>query len=77
MSKLIERLDHLNIKAFDVIGWEDYVSELTTNYFKLRNVVISAEDFLASDGDYFSWTEDERHCLSRLKGALLALEEDT
>ena len=41
---------------------------------KLRAVVLAAKDFLASDGDYFSWTEDERHCLSRLKDTLLALE---
>lgn len=43
---------------------------------KLQEVVEAAQNFLASDGDYFNWTEDERHCLSRLKEALLALEEE-
>jgi hypothetical protein len=42
----------------------------------LLRVAEAAQDFLDSDGDYFSWTEDERHCLSRLKEALMALEGD-
>ena len=39
---------------------------------KMQAVVDAAQDFLDSDGDYFSWTEDERHCLSRLKETVLA-----
>jgi hypothetical protein len=43
---------------------------------KLLAVAQAAKDFINSDGDYFSWTEDERHCMSRLREALAALEED-
>ena len=51
-----------------VVATEEHIQRLLA-------VVEAAKDFLISDGDYFSWTEDERHCLSRLKEALLALEE--
>ena len=42
---------------------------------KLVVVAEAAKDFINSDGDYFAWTEDERHCMSRLRDALAALEE--
>lgn len=42
---------------------------------KLEAIAKAAEDFINSDGDYFSWTEDERHCMSRLRDAVLALKE--
>lgn len=43
---------------------------------KLEAVAKAAEDFMNSDGDYFAWTEDERHCMSRLRDAVLALKEE-
>ena len=52
------------------------IAELRNAYPKLRAVVEAAEDFMNSDGDYFAWTEDERHCMSRLRDAVLALKED-
>jgi hypothetical protein len=66
MSKLIKRLDYLQYKAFDVVGWEDYVSELTASYFKLRAVVKAAE-VLARD-------PESGLKVHALWGALAALE---
>jgi len=42
---------------------------------KLLDVAVAARDFMDSDGDYFSWTEDERHCFSKLRDAVINLEE--
>jgi len=69
MSKLIERLDYLQYKAFDVVGWEDYVSELTESYFKLRAVVNAAE-FVVRD-------PESGLKVHALWGALAALEEES
>lgn len=41
---------------------------------KLLDIAEAAKDFIDSDGDYFSWTEDERHCMSRLRQTVLALK---
>jgi len=41
----------------------------------LLDVAVAARDFMDSDGDYFSWTEDERHCFSKLRDAVINLEE--
>lgn len=42
---------------------------------KFLAMATAARDFMDSDGDYFSWTEDERHCFSRLRDTILDLEE--
>lgn len=82
MSKLLERLDELYLRKPTKRGELQYdryqrlASALVDAYPKLRAVVEAAEDFMNSDGDYFAWTEDERHCMSRLRDAVLALKED-
>jgi hypothetical protein len=81
MSRLIDRLDRLHRAEHDEgeqggDAFCDWANVSAMAYPKLRNVVLAAQDFLESDGDYFSWTEDERHCLSRLKEALMALDEE-
>jgi hypothetical protein len=52
----------------------DEIEYVFENLSNILAVVEAAKDFLASDGDYFSWTEDERQCLSRLKETLRVLE---
>lgn len=77
----INRLKELETKIFTADGYEarryyaQMQEELYLAWPQLLAVVEAAKDFLASDGDFWSWTEDERHCLSRLKESLLALEE--
>jgi hypothetical protein len=74
------RQEHIVVKAVNSgSGGREavqYMVEAANAYPKLMAVVEAAKDFLTSDGDYFSWTEDERQCLSRLKETLLALGEE-
>jgi hypothetical protein len=77
MSKTISKLNGLldAMEGAEHLYQEQAIMlEFLPHARDLLKVADAAKDFLASDGDYFSWTEDERHCLSRLKEALMALE---
>lgn len=77
---LLERLKQLSNNWQNAPGYAyrimrgDEIEYVFENLSNILAVVEAAKDFLASDGDYFSWTEDERQCLSRLKETLRVLE---
>lgn len=73
-----EQADHLYEEQAAAMELMDKRQEILATLYrleKLEAVAEAAEDFMNSDGDYFSWTEDERHCMSRLRDAVLALKE--
>lgn len=84
MKQFIEQLRELTQKAETAKElWEQqaiamqfmgYVPQLLDRLEVLENVAEAADDFINSDGDYFSWTEDERHCMSKLKNTLMVLK---
>lgn len=74
-----EQADHLYEEQEAAMELMDKRREILATLYrleKLEAIAEAAEDFINSDGDYFSWTEDERHCMSRLRDAVAALKED-
>jgi hypothetical protein len=73
-----EQADHLYEEQAAAMELMDKRREILATLYrleKLEAVAGAAEDFINSDGDYFAWTEDERHCMSRLRDAVLTLKE--